>query len=158
MAAIPRKSLLGRYQLLDHLLQRLAAARATIEETVTARSPLQRHPDAEQNLRNRWEDELKAAIEAEYRLERQNLLGLVQWWLRDVWLAKIRMDATTARSEEETTLLRFPEIPGTPVVAGRITPVEALSNLRVMEDLQRWLHTNVQEALALEVGLLKLHL
>jgi hypothetical protein len=31
-------------------------------------------------------------------------------------------------------------------------------NLQVLEQLQRWLGTNVQEALALEVGLLKLRL
>jgi hypothetical protein len=30
--------------------------------------------------------------------------------------------------------------------------------LQVIEQIQRWLYTNVQEALALEVGLLKLHL
>jgi hypothetical protein len=33
-----------------------------------------------------------------------------------------------------------------------------VENLRVLEDTQRLLHSNVQEALALEVGLLKLHL
>ena len=43
-------------------------------------------------------------------------------------------------------------------VAGRITAQQALENLRVMEQTQRLLHTNVQEALALEVGLLKLNL
>lgn len=31
-----------------------------------------------------------------------------------------------------------------------------MENLGIMEQLQRWLGTNVQEALALEVGLLKL--
>ena len=47
---------------------------------------------------------------------------------------------------------------GTKRVAQRISPKAALENLRVIEQLQRWLHTNVQEALALEVGLLKLQL
>jgi hypothetical protein len=47
---------------------------------------------------------------------------------------------------------------GTKSVAQRISPKEAMENLRIMEQLQRWLSTNVQEALALEVGLLKLHL
>jgi len=44
------------------------------------------------------------------------------------------------------------------VVAKRISPKEALENLQVLEQTQRLLHTNVQEALALEVGLLKLKL
>jgi hypothetical protein len=33
-----------------------------------------------------------------------------------------------------------------------------MANLQIMEQLQRQLASNVQEALALEVGLLKLHL
>ena len=47
---------------------------------------------------------------------------------------------------------------GVSKVAQRISPRDALENLNIMEQLQRWLGTNVQEALALEVGLLKLHL
>ena len=43
-------------------------------------------------------------------------------------------------------------------MAERITPRAAMENLRVIAQLQGWLHTNVQEALALEVGLLKLQL
>ena len=43
-------------------------------------------------------------------------------------------------------------------VASRINPVEAMKNLRFLEETQRLLATNVQEALALEVGLLKLKL
>ena len=55
-------------------------------------------------------------------------------------------------------LLAFPQLAGTKSVAQRITPQSAMENLRIIEQLQRWLHTNVQEALALEVGLLKLQL
>jgi hypothetical protein len=43
-------------------------------------------------------------------------------------------------------------------VAGRISTKQALENLQVIEQTQRLLQTNVQEALALEVGLLKLNL
>jgi hypothetical protein len=43
-------------------------------------------------------------------------------------------------------------------VAQRISAKDAMENLGVMEQLQRWLGTNVQEALALEVGMLKLRL
>jgi hypothetical protein len=55
-------------------------------------------------------------------------------------------------------LLVFPQMAGTKRVAQRISPPAALENLRIMEQLQGWLSTNVQESLALEVGLLKLHL
>ena len=43
-------------------------------------------------------------------------------------------------------------------MAKRISPKEARENLQVLEQTQRLLHTNVQETLALEVGLLKLNL
>ena len=55
-------------------------------------------------------------------------------------------------------LLSFPELNGTKQLAQRISPTKALENLQIIETTHRLLHTNVQEALALEVGLLKLHL
>jgi len=149
LAATEQKTLLGRYRLLDALLQKLGEIKSRVEETLTAHSPLQRYDDVEKDLREKWEDELAAAIEAEYRRQRADLLLLVQWWLRDVWLF------TLATGKE---LLNFPKIEGADAVARRLTPQRALENLRILEQTQRLLHTNVQEALALEVGLLKLQL
>jgi hypothetical protein len=48
--------------------------------------------------------------------------------------------------------------PASTVVAARLRPAEALANIEAWEGTQRLLHTNVQEALALEVGLLRLKL
>jgi DNA polymerase III subunit delta' len=161
MAAAPQKSLLGRYRLMDVLLQKLSAMKTSIEETLTARSPLQRYDDVEKDLREKWEEELAAAIEAEYRRQRTDLLAIVQRWLRDVWLYTIaERGAQNAESESEPAmgLLNFPQVTGTRQVAQRIATRDALENLQVIEGTQRLLHTNVQEALALEVGLLKLHL
>ena len=149
LAATEQKTLLGRYRLLDVLLQRLGEIRARVDESLTARSPLQRYDDVEKELRERWEEELSAAIEAEYRRQRADLLSLVQWWLRDVWLNHLAVDGK---------LLRFPQMAGATAVAKKISPRQALENLQTLEQTQRLLHTNVQEALALEVGLLKLHL
>jgi DNA polymerase III subunit delta' len=148
MAATGQKSLLGRYRLLDLLLQQLGEIRTRVDENLTARSPLEKYDEVEKDLREKWEDELAAAIEAEYRRQRSGLLLLVQWWLRDVWLH------TLAAGKD---LLNFPKISGAETVAHRITPRQALENLQTLEQTQRLLHTNVQEALALEVGLLKLH-
>ncbi|MGO9477557.1 MAG: ATP-binding protein, partial [Limisphaerales bacterium] len=148
LAGAGQKSLLGRYRLLDALLQKLGAIRSHVEETLTARSPLQQYEEIEKGLREKWEGELAAAIEAEYRRQRAEALLLVQWWLRDVWLHTL----ATGKS-----LLQFPEVLGTAAVARRITPRQALENLQILEQTQRFLHTNVQEALALEVSLLKLH-
>lgn len=146
--ALEQKTLLGRYQLTDVILQKLGEIRASIDETLSARSPLQKYDDMEKDLRDKWEDELAAAVEAEYRRRRADLLLLVQCWLRDVWLH------TLAAGRE---LLNFPKISGAEAVAGRISSRQALENLQTIDDTQRLLHTNVQEALALEVGLLKLH-
>lgn len=146
--AIEQKTLLGRYHLADMLLQKLGEIRAQADESVGARSPLQKYDDVEKNLREKWEEELAAAVEAEYRRRRADLLLLVQCWLRDVWLA------TLAAGKD---LLNFPQLAGTGALAGKISPQQALENLQTLEETQRLLHTNVQEALALEVGLLKLH-
>ncbi|MFN3409776.1 MAG: ATP-binding protein [Limisphaerales bacterium] len=147
--AAESKGLLARYRVLDRLLQKLAALRESIEQMLSERSPIEKYPDAEKEQIERWEDELKAAIEAEYRRQRAEWLGVIQWWLRDVWLT-----AQGAAPE----LLAFPQLAETGVVAGRLTTAQAAENLRSIESTQRLLHTNVQEALALEVGLLKLHL
>jgi DNA polymerase-3 subunit delta' len=190
MAAADQKSLLGRYRLMDVLLRKLYQVKEHIEETLSARSPLEKYEDPDEGLREKWEKELKAAIEAEYRGQRADFLLALQWWLRDVWLhtlgvgqsleskvqslkskvngAKSGAEASAAGSEtlnsqpstinSSETLLVFPQMEGTKRVAQRISAKAAMENLRIIEQLQRWLHTNVQEALALEVGLLKLHL
>ena len=176
MAAANHKSLLGRYRLMDVLLRKLNETKDGIEESLAARSPLEKYEDADEGLRDQWEAELKAAVEAEYRRQRADFLLALQWWLRDVWLQALgntqssaseggRPSAgSTTPSPQSSTLnsseglLVFPQLAGTQRVAQRITRKAALENLRVIEQLQRWLHTNVQEALALEVGLLKLHL
>jgi DNA polymerase III subunit delta' len=150
-AAGQQKSLLSRYRLLDVLLKKLAEIKEVIEETLAARSPLERYKDVEKDLADKWEDELKAAIEAEYRRQRSEWIGLVQWWLRDVWLY-------TLGQEKLQGLLSFPNLSGAEKVARRISAQEAQENLRTLEGLQRWLNTNVQEALALEVSLLKLRI
>jgi len=172
-AAADHKSLLSRYRLLDVLLRRLNEVRTTIEESLTERSPLDKYGDADERLREQWERELKASVEAEYRRQRSDFLLALQWWLRDVWLQTLGdapSPVTKAGSsppgsavlnhQPPTTgpLLVFPQLAGTARVAGRLSPKTALENLRIIEQLQRWLHTNVQEALALEVGLLKLQL
>ena len=183
MAAADQKSLLGRYRLMDVLLRKLNEVKASIDETLTARSPLEKYEDAEEGLRDKWTEELKAAIEAEYRRQRADFLLALQWWLRDVWLqtlgegrgskSEVRSAGTAVKEGAGTlttinhqlstidsteSLLAFPQLVGTRRVAERITPEAAMENLRIMEQLQRWLGTNAQEVLALEVGLLKLHL
>ncbi len=149
IAAQSQRGLLDRYRLLGIVLKKLAGQKAEIEKALAARSPLEHYDDLDPKMRDKLELELTAAIEAEYRRQRADLSGALQWWLRDVWL-QTRADGRD--------LLSFPELQGAADVAKRITPVEALANLEQVDRLQRQLNSNVQEALALEVGLLKLNL
>jgi DNA polymerase III subunit delta' len=149
-AQAEQDSLLSRYRVLSVLLTRLSELKAGIEESMQARSPLERYDDIDPKLRDKWEDELAAAVEAEYRRQRADLLTALELWLRDVWLS-----ARKAGSE----LLTFPQLASESAAIGsRLRPDQAMENIRVIEDTQCLLHTNVQEALALEVGLLRLRL
>lgn len=146
----PQKSLLARYRLLGLITGRLGELRESIAKQLDAASPLSRYPDAEKDLREKWEAELAAAIEAEYRRKRAELILLLQWWMRDIWFATMRM---------EDSLLALPQLrDATTQLASRVSSTEASENLRHLERVQRQLSTNVQEALAVEIGLLKLRL
>ncbi len=150
LAMRPEQNLLGRYRLLGSLLAKLNEIKGDTEKVLSARSPLERYKDLEPRLRERWEDELAAAIEAEYRHRRASLLLALQWWLRDIWVQALSLGYE---------LLSFPDLgPAAKAVAGRISPAEAIDNVVVLEETQRLLGSNVQEALALEVGLLRLKL
>ncbi|MHC1768232.1 MAG: ATP-binding protein [Verrucomicrobiia bacterium] len=143
-------TLLSRYQLLGTLLAKLNEMKAETEKALNARSPLERYDEIEPRLREKWEDELAAAVEAEYRRRRGDLLLALQWWLRDVWLQALSFGKG---------LLSFPALaPAAGTVAARISQRDALRNIDVIEETQRLLGSNVQEALALEVGLLRLKL
>jgi DNA polymerase III subunit delta' len=149
-AAKPQTSLLGRYRLLGQLVDRLAKLRESVETLVTEQSPLHTHADVDADLRSKWEDELKAAMEAEYRRQRTDLLNAVHWWWRDVWIST---------HGAPPALLSLPSLQSdAAMVAKRISPGQALHNLNTWERTRRTLETNVQEALALEVGLLQLNL
>ena len=150
IAATEQRGLLGRYRLLGALMKYLAEQKEAIEKDLTARSPLERYEDVDPKLREKWEDELAAAIEAEYRRRRADLLLALEWWLRDVWTQTLNAGAE---------MLTFPQFQSAAqTVAKRISAADAVNNLEVVEQTQRLLGSNVQEALALEVGLLKLKL
>jgi DNA polymerase-3 subunit delta' len=144
------KDMLGRYRLLSALLKRLGEMKTEIETAFTAKSPLEKYTDIDPRLREKLEDELTASVEAEYRRQRSELLIGFQYWLRDVWLHTMHLTGE---------LLTFPMLrTDSAAVAKRISSKEAAENLRVIEDTNRLVGSNVQEALAIEVGLLQLKL
>src|SRR5581483_3427533 len=127
LAAEPHKSLMSRYRLLGVLLKKLGELKAEIEKALTARSPLERYDDLDPKLREKWEDELAAAIEAEYRLQRSDLLVALQWWLRDVWLRTLPADGE---------LLSFPSSAAAASLARRLSARQAMENLGTLERTQ----------------------
>ncbi len=151
LAAQQQGSLLGRYHLFASVMGRLETRRKELETELAKRSPLAVHEDVEDHLRKKWEEELKASIEAEYRRERGDMLQKIQWWARDIWMQTMG---------SATELMALQDLSAsTQVVAGRIKPDAALKNMEHIERLLALLDkTNVQEALALEVGMLKLEL
>ncbi len=150
MAAKADRNLLARYRLLGLIMKRLTEQKEIIEKALTARSPLERYDDLDPKMREKLEDELTAAVESEYRRQRAELISALQWWLRDVWLQTLVGGAD---------MLCFPDLLATAkTIAQRISTTDALENIQHMDRLLRQLNSNVQEALALEVGLLKLKL
>ncbi len=142
-----KTGILERYKLLGLLTSKLTQIKEQTEKFLSARSPLEKYEDADARMRDKWEIELTAAVEAEYRRKRSSVLVWVQGWLRDIWLL---------REGGDPELLNWPDLESASrSVAGRISGHAALENVRSIEGLQRLLMTNVQEALALEVGLLK---
>ena len=142
--------LLGRYRLLGSLLERLGKLKAGTEKRLEQASPIERYPDADVGTRERWEDELQAAIEAEYRRLRSQVLLHLEWWLRDLWL--VCQNAEPGR-------LRFGRwLDMTRKVASHVDTEAAAENLSLMERLNRQLSSNVQESLAIEVAFLQLKL
>ncbi len=147
IASNQKGGILDRYRLLGLLTTKLTQVKEQTEKYLSARSPLEKYEDADARTRDKWEIELTAAVEAEYRRKRSSVLVWVQGWLRDIWLLREGGDAD---------LLNWPKLEAASrSVAGRISGDAALENVRSIERLQRMLMTNVQEALALEVGLLK---
>ncbi len=148
-ARIPADGLMGRYRLLDQLSRALVDAKTQLESALGEDSPLNRHPDASPDQREQWETELVAAVESEYRRTRGDFLAGFHAWLRDIWLIRAGVPES----------LFLPELAqASTEIANRLSVTEARTNLESWETTQRLLHTNVQEALTLEVGLLKLRL
>ncbi len=146
--AVESAGLLEKYQIVSSLAERLGTLREEIERKLGAGSRLEKYDDVDPELREKWEEELKAAIEAEYRGQRAELIGLVQQWFRDVWLLSQGMHSAE---------LAIPALAAeSAAIARKLTPAQARNNLLSLDGLQRLLHTNVQEALALEVGFLRL--
>ena len=142
--------MLDRYKALDVLMAQMSEARSSIEGGLRDRFLSDLPDDADPKMVEKRDLEMKAAVEAEYRRKRSDIFTALEWWLRDVWMLSM---------QSGDSFLTFPDLQSrSSELASRISTKPLLENIRLIEKLQHALHTNVQEALALEVHLLKLNL
>ena len=122
LAAGEQKSLLGRYRLLDVLLQKLGEIRARVEETLTARSPLG-------TIRRGGKGSARKMGGRTGRRHRGGIPPPARGFaVARAMVAARRLAAHAWRSGGN--LLNFPQIAGAETVAKKITPRQALENLQ----------------------------
>ncbi|MCF7707316.1 MAG: hypothetical protein K9N52_00255 [Verrucomicrobia bacterium] len=144
-----RERLLTRYRLLSVFLNRLSETRSEIESEQGEKSALSKYPDAEEKQKQRWRDELIAAVESDYRRSRADMLTALQYLFRDVWMSQLGMLDSVGVYDGFSDCIN--------ALARRVTEEDVLHNIEVIAKAQRLLAaTNVQEALALEVSFLNL--
>jgi DNA polymerase-3 subunit delta' len=87
------------------------------------------------------EEQVEAAIEADYIQQRSALMDLLLSWFGDV--------ARHQAGAEHLDLLRHQK--ATSGLAAKWSPAEVTKRIRILRQLESHLHTNVNEGLALEV-------
>ena len=91
------------------------------------------------------EEQVEAAIEADYIQQRSALMDLLLSWFGDV-----------ARQQAGAEHLDLPKHQGmTASLAAKWSPDDVAKRVRVLRQLESHLHTNVNEGLALEVGFIQ---
>lgn len=88
------------------------------------------------------EEQMKALIESSYLQQRDALIELMLAWVGDVIRLKVGAEFIDLPEARDATT----------AMAGRWSIDDAMKRLRAMRKLEGNLHTNVNEALALEVG------
>jgi len=140
--------MMARYQLLGLLLKKLGEQRPHENPWPPARPSSNTTKWTRTRVRS-WKGNWNTAVDPSNRHQRTDVLGALHWWLRDIWLHTLQAGAGRSVSRSESGGRR----------RGRADlPAEAMRNLEHIDRLPSQLNTNVQEALALEVGLLKLKL
>lgn len=137
------------YGLLAELTALLAGLRIEGRQRLETEANLDQFEQADAKVRDRLEKELEARIEGEYRAQREQVLEDLYGWYGDVLLQVIGV---------ADTLLAHPDVAAASRrVAANLSYEQAAQNLEIIEQIREALSRNVAEALALEVGLLRLH-
>ncbi len=138
----------GTYRLLSELTTLLGKIRAETRQGVEQDMRHELEADLEPKAREKVEEQFEARVEGEYRAAREQVLEEVYAWFGDVLL----------QSEQAgREVLALPEsAAATAQVAGNLTAEQAHANVDAVEGMREALQRNIAEALALEVGLLKI--
>lgn len=142
-------SVLKAYKLFDTIRVFLDAEKKRIEEQIEQAAQLDRY---RQTADSKWlekkEEEMEAQVSAEYRRQRAAVVATLEWLLRDVLVCIEGGNAALMFHRNRGDVL--------PKLASAQSRERALANLETIETLQGQLERNVNEALALEVALLRL--
>lgn len=138
----------GAYRLLGEVTALLQSIREETRQRIEAEENLDQYDHLEPKVRERLEAQLEARIEGEYRAAREQVLEELYGWFADVVLCVESADAKLLEHPGEIAALRR--------AAAGISSDRANSILDAIEQIRESLARNISEALALEVGLLKL--
>jgi len=142
------RSVAGVYQLHAAVTGLLQSLREEIREQVETEQNLDRYAELDPKIRERLETQCEARIEGEYRAAREQVLEELYSWFGDVWLCVEQAEAGLLEHPEQLAALQ--------AAAVDLSPARAAGNLDAVEQIREALTRNINETLALEVGLLKL--
>jgi len=142
-------SVLAAYRLFGVTRGFLDAEKKRIEPEVEARMQLDRYREVEdEDWHEKMEKEMEAQVEADYRRARGGLMVSMEWLLRDVLIC--------AQEADEKLLFHRDRREALAAMGRKVGLEHAIQNVAVIEELQEQLERNVNESLALEVGLLRM--
>ena len=137
----------GVYRLLAELTGLLQEIRAEIRQRIEAEAGVERFAELEPKTRERLEEQVEARIEGEYRAAREQVLEEMYAWFGDVLLCVEGVGDPLLEHRDQSRAVRQ--------AAQDLTYDQAAINLEAIEQIRESLFRNISEALALEVGLLK---
>ena len=134
------------YRLLAGITALLQQTRESIRQA--AETEMEGYENLDVEALEELEEQMAARVEGEYRAERERLLEELYVWFADVLLA--------VEGADEKLLARPASGATTRRVAQGLNWEQASANVEAIEQIREALSRNINEPLALEVGLLKL--
>jgi DNA polymerase-3 subunit delta' len=138
----------GAYRRLAELSGLLQSLRGEIRRQIESEENLDRYDELDPKVRERLERQMEARVEGEYRAAREQVLEELYAWYADVLLCVEGADKSLLEHADQAGVLQRH--------AAGLTYARAAGQLDAIEQAGDALTRNVSEALALEVGLLKL--